>query len=495
MLPANVLLVESESSMGAATARMLMDMGHGVRLFGSAEEGLEAFSKRTFDLVLANAHLPGLDGIEMLQRMRASEPTLATITVTSAGDHAAAVRAVKCGGRYLLEAPISAGELRDTLGEALRERQQSVEHQSLVGELFRVGSQLQETVVCQGRELSHTEGYLHNLLDAAPFSILSTDTEGKVLTYNRTAQRTYQYGEGEIVGRDASLLFGHSPEICQQERSNHLRKDGTAFTALVRRRDVLDSQDLAVAHLYVVEDLSERECLENQLLHAERLSALGQMAPCIAHEFRTPLQLITGYAELALDQLGDASVESGRDSVSSVLSAARELIELVAQLADLGKPRDSRFENVDLAEQIESVLRPMQNLGIVKHCEIVRAYSPQLGTIWGDRTQMDQLFRNLVHNAVQAMEGCSSKKLTLDLKTSSDGSHVECAIGDTGRGIDADSMEKIFLPFYTTKVPGKGTGLGMTIVKSILDRHEATVRVESEVGRGTWFYISFPAVT
>jgi len=290
------------------------------------------------------------------------------------------------------------------------------------------------------------------------------------------------------------LLCGDIQGNRREERCSHQRKDGNTFSALMWQRDIVDSQERHVARLYVVEDLSERECLEEQLLYAERLSVLGQMAPRIAHEFKTPLQLITGYAELALEYLGKGDIEQGRLSIDAIIPSAEILVELVQQISNLGKPKESKLEEIDLAEEIDRILHPMQDLGVVKYCEIIKNYPPLLPRIKGDPIQIEQVFRNLIVNAVQAMEESSAKRLILNLKPSSDGRQVQCAIGDTGEGIDRENLEKIFLPFFTTKPQGKGTGLGMPIVKSILDRHRGSIRVESEVGRGTWFYLSFPAV-
>jgi two-component system, NtrC family, sensor kinase len=495
MLPANVLLVENGNAMGQSIASMLMDLGYGVRLFENAEKGLETFAKRSFELVMANAHLPDLDGIGMVRQMRTSDPTLATIILTSQQDHKAALGAAECGIKHFLTKPFSAEQLKEKLEEALWERDQAIEHRTLVSELFRMSSVLQEKVIAQGRELTHTESYLYNLLDAAPFSILSTDIEGHILTFNRTAQRTYQYDEEEIVGKSVSLLFGEKQGSSKEERGSHQRKDGMIFSVLVWRRDVVDSQERHVARLYVVEDLSERECLEGQLLYAERLSVLGQMAPRIAHEFKSPLQIITGYAELVTEYLNKNDVKQGLQAANAIIPAAEKLVELVQQISNLGKPKQSQLEEMDLGEEIDQILHPMQELGVIKHCEIKKNFPPLLPKIKGDLTQIEQVFRNLIINAIHAMEESAEKRLTLTLGLSSDGCRVEFAIGDTGQGIAHGNLEKIFQPFFTTKPQGEGTGLGMPIVKSILDRHEASIEVESEVGRGTWFYLSFPAVS
>ena len=494
MFPANVLVVEDAQTTGKQIADMLTNMGHGVRLYKSAEEGLDAFAKRSFDVVLSDAYLPGLDGIEMVQRMRAVDPTLALIIMTSYQDQEIAVRAMACGIRSFLRKPFGKDELQEKIEDALEERQRTVEQSRLLGDLFRERSQLQEQVVAQNRQLTRTEEYLDNLLDAAPFGILSTDREGFIITFNRTAQRMYQYGEEEVVGKSTSLLFGDDRDFPDKKRSFHMRKDGTTFPVLMRHREVLDDQERHIAQLFVVEDLSESESLQEQLLYAERLSVLGQMAPRIAHEFKTPLQLIVGFAELTLEHLKKSNVEASIGTVESLLPATQKLVELVQQIANLGKPKESQTAQIDLVEELEKMLQPMQQLGLLKYCRIEKEFASSLARIQGDPNQIEQVFRNLIINAVHAMEGAAEKVLKLGLKASPDGRYVQCEVGDTGQGISADNLDRIFQPFFTTKIQGKGTGLGLPIVKSVLDRHGATLRVESNVGKGTSFYFSFPAV-
>ena len=494
MFSANVLVVEDAQTTGKQIADMLANMGHGVRLYKSAEEGLDAFAKRSFDVVLSDVYLPGLDGIEMVQRMHAVDPTLALIIMTSYHDQEIAVRAMACGIRSFLKKPFGKDELREKIEDALEERQRTVEQRHLLGDLFRERSELQEKVVAQNRQLTRTEEYLDNLLDAAPFGILSTGREGFVKTLNRTAQRMYQYAEEEVVGKSASLLFGDEQNFPQEERGFHMRKDGTTFPVLVRHREVLDDQERYIAQLFVVEDLSESESLQDQLLYAERLSVLGQMAPRIAHEFKTPLQLIIGFAELTLEHLKNGNAEAGIETVGFLLPATQELIELVQQISNLGKPKESQVARIDLAEELEKILQPMQRLGLLKYCRMEKEFAPSLPRIQGDSNQIEQVFRNLIVNAVHAMEGTAERVLKLGLKASPDGRYVQCEVGDTGQGIPADNLDKIFQPFFTTKIQGKGTGLGLPIVKSVLNRHGATLRVESDVGKGTCFHISFPAV-
>ncbi len=311
MFPTNILLVEDETITRKLVGNMLLELGHQVEAAGSGEEGLERFAQGLFPVVVSDVNLPGINGIEMIRRLKTSDPTLVPIVMTSRSDQETAVHALECGVRSFLVKPFSKEELGARVRGALRERKEVVETRLLIGDLVRVRSDLQHKVVEQGR-------YLDHLIDAAPFGILSTDMNGRILTFNHMAEQMYGYSYDEIAGQSISVLSTKERSEDTQEDLNdhcpgvkvfHIQENGDPFPVLMHRRDILNDRGQVIAHLYVVEDLSERECLESQLLYAERLSLLGQMAPRIAHEFKTPLQVISGHSQLALNWLETGNIE------------------------------------------------------------------------------------------------------------------------------------------------------------------------------------------
>ena len=492
MLPVNVLVVEDEKITRRKVGGMLEGMGYQTQLFESAEQGLKAFDKYRFDVVLTDVELPGMDGIEMVRRLRSIDPLLAPVIMTARHDQEIAVRAIECGVKSFLSKPFTQDQLEDSLEEVIKERTQTVEMRLLLADLVHKRHDLQDKVVEQGHKLTSTESFLQHLVDAAPFAILSTDMEDEILTFNGRAEEIYGFAAAEMIGKHLSTLFGSIPDSPAPTRQDHLCNGGEVCSVLVHPREVYNYDEKCIARLYVVEDLREREKLEEQLFYAERLSLLGQLAPQIAHEFKTPLQIIIGYAELALEDLK----RNGKDCTDShwlqIMPAARQMLDLVHQMENVGKPTESQTRDLDLVEDVEKLLSVLQNLGAVKSCQIVKEFAPSLPRIRGDSVQIEQIFRDLIVNAAQAMEESKQSFLGLSLQPSADGHRVEATVSDTGAGIPAKNIEEIFQPFFTTKEQGKGTGLGLSIVKTALDRHRATIRVESAVGEGTHFHLSFP---
>jgi PAS domain S-box-containing protein len=503
MEAANILMVEDDESIRALVLSILGDLGHRVQSAETAEQGLALFDQGLFDVVLSDVNLPGIDGIEMVRRIRRSDPTVVPVIMTARRDQQTAVSALECGVRSFLMKPFSRDDLEVRIDIALEERKRVVDTRILVGDLIQTRSALQHQAVEREQALTRTERYLKHLLDAAPFGIYSTDRRGRILTFNGEAEQMYGYAHDEIVGSEVSVLFseqdgnGRAPDPEDPGaamKAHHIRKNGDRFAVMVRCRDILGLNRESIAKLYVVEDLSEHERMETQLLYADRLSLLGQLAPRIAHEFKTPLQVITGHAGLAEEWLKDGKVREARDSLGHICPAADRMLGLVHQMTDLGKPSDARQTELDLRVEVERTLEPLQELGAVKYCQIVRDYDADLPNIRGDSEQVEQVYRNLIVNAVQAMGQGRGRTLTLSLQTSEDGCWVETVVGDSGPGIPDEDLEQIFHPFFTTKSEGEGTGLGLPIVKTIVDRHSGKISVNSIEGEGTQFSVTFPVL-
>ena len=494
MVAAKILVVDGNVETRQFAKDTLVILGHQVGVAETGEEGLKRSAENLFDMVICEVDLPKMGGIELIQRIRALDPTVVPIVTTSRCDQETAVRALEAGARSFLTKPFSETELKLRVEKALRERKRMVDTRLLLGDLLRDRSDLQY-------KIAERERYLNYLIDAAPTGIISTDRAGKILTFNGKAERMYGYRQEEILGQHVAMLFGQDAEAIgpddtgglPEPNAYHIRKNDERFPVLVYRRDILDDKRQCIARLHVVEDRSEREQMEEQLLYAERLSLLGQLAPRIAHEFKTPLQIVSGSAELSLALLKGGQAKESYPWLKRILPAVSQMETLINQMLDLGKPVESKQQELDLREELERSLDTLKSLGVVRDCKIVKDFAPSLPKILGDPAQIEQVFRNLIMNAAQAMELTPERVLTLSLRAAPGGNRIEVAVADTGAGIPGEGMDRIYQPFFTTKPQGKGTGLGLPIVKTILDRHRASIAVESEVGVGTRFTVAFPA--
>ena len=226
------------------------------------------------------------------------------------------------------------------------------------------------------------------------------------------------------------------------------------------------------------------------LAHHQRLETIGTMTASIAHDFNNLLTPIMGYSMMAAEMLPDDQAEI-QDYMMEVYNASVKAKDIVQRLADLSKKgKEESFKDLDPVEIIRSSLK-VTLPAKPKNVEVRGRFSSGHARIRGDQTQISQLVINIVLNAYDAMREAGG---TLTVSTRIEDGWVAMRFKDTGTGMDAETLSRIFDPFYTTKESGKGTGLGLAIVHQICDTHGGKVYVDSEPGVGTEFRINFPMV-
>ena len=224
-----------------------------------------------------------------------------------------------------------------------------------------------------------------------------------------------------------------------------------------------------------------------QLIHAEKLTSLGQLAASIAHEINNPLAGVLTYTKLLAKKVSGDTFEKGEalGYLAKMESEVSRCSRIIRNLLDFSRQTEPHFKLVDINQILEQVLAMVGHQAQIQKVEIVKEFSSSLPEVMADFDQLQQVFTNLTLNAIQAMSG--GGKLTL--RTSTENSQVKIDVQDTGCGISKENLNKLFTPFFTTKEKGKGVGLGLAVVQRIIERHKGRVQVQSEVGKGTTFSI------
>jgi signal transduction histidine kinase len=247
---------------------------------------------------------------------------------------------------------------------------------------------------------------------------------------------------------------------------------------------------LAIQNAQLFEQLQaqveELRSVHNQVVRAERLAVLGEVAAKVAHEINNPLTSIHLYNSMLLEEPVDA--EEQRNIATSILEQVERAKGVVRDVLDYSRQQPPRLEVTNLNATVEQGLRLVRHAAAAAHVTIVEDYAGNLPPIRVDASQMVQVYTNVTLNAIQAME--QDGKLIVNTGMEHDELYVR--FEDTGCGIPKDQLERIFEPFVTSKAATEGTGLGLAVCRSLVVRHHGRITVESEVGKGSIFTVWLP---
>jgi len=362
---------------------------------------------------------------------------------------------------------------------------------------------------------AHSGARLQAMLDAAVDGIITIDEQGCIEAVNPAVERLFGYQADEMVGRNVRMLM---PSPYHEEHDGYLesyrrtgrrkiigigrevsglRKDGSVFPIELAVAEVpLGKRRLFMGTL---KDLTPRKRLEEQLLHSQKLEAVGRLAGGVAHDFNNLLASILGYSELLLERGGDHSV---RRAAEEIRRSAERGAALTRQLLAFSRRQELRLEPIDLNRALLD-LQDMLSRLLGERIGLVHSIDPELWPSCADAGQLQQVVVNLVVNARDAMEeGGRITISTRNVALSSEllrrgeavapGDWVVLTVTDDGAGMSEAILERIFEPFFTTKEPGKGTGLGLSTVYGIVHQFGGRILVDSAVGVGTTFEVYLP---
>ncbi len=233
---------------------------------------------------------------------------------------------------------------------------------------------------------------------------------------------------------------------------------------------------------------------QRQLSQSEKLAAVGQVTAAMAHQIGTPLNSISGYIQLIL-QDGNLKPKD-QERLEIIESQLDRLADSVKSFLSFTRQPKPQFRTLDVNEVLEELIHLSEPWFLARNVRLTTHLHPNLLPLFGDPTHLQTLFLNLITNAIDAMP--QGGELTIETKpvspqfSTEDREWVEISISDTGIGMTEDSKKRIFEPFFTTKKMGEGTGLGLAICEKIIKEHSGKVTLESEVGRGSTFFVTLP---
>ncbi len=372
------------------------------------------------------------------------------------------------------------------------------------------------TDITKRKKLEETRIRLSAAVEQAVETVEITDPQGSIVYVNPSFERTTGYLREEAVGNNPRLLKSgrHDKKFYKQMWDTitsgnvwrgqlvNKKKDGTLFEEDVCISPVKDNSGKIVNYVAVKRDISQEISLQRQLSQAQKMEAVGTLAGGVAHDFNNVLQIALGYSEIMLDD--EEFPERYRADLQTVYESVERGADLVQRLLTFSRKTEINPQPLSLNRRVMEVQKMIERT-IPKMIEIRLVLDETLAKTNADKTQMDQILMNLAVNARDAMpEGGKLAfetanveideeyaKTHLDVKP---GSYVLLTVTDTGSGMDKETLEHIFEPFYTTKGVGEGTGLGLAMVHGIVKQHGGHITCYSEPGEGTAFKIYLPAL-
>ncbi len=362
----------------------------------------------------------------------------------------------------------------------------------------------------QVKKIEESENRYRLLFESAGDAIFILDAEGEpsgtIVAANQAAVAMYGYSHDELLAlnirdidapEDAASASDRIQRILNGEwiktEIHHLKKDGTVFPVEISA-GLLEFGN----HRYILaldRDVTERKQMEQALQRAEHIKCAGELATGLAHEIKNPLAGIKLSIEVLSHSVEKDLTAEDKDILAKVIDEIKRIESLIKGLLNFARPPQPQFINTDVNAVLDSVASlVLQNQprtpGATPSIDLIRDLDSHLPEIMADPMQLRQVFMNLILNAVDAMKdgGNLGIKTRFDAATLS----VRVEFSDTGRGIDAAVMEKLFQPFFTTK--SKGTGLGLAISKRLVEDHGGKISIEQNSAGGTTFIITLPAI-
>jgi PAS domain S-box-containing protein len=346
--------------------------------------------------------------------------------------------------------------------------------------------------------LRQSEERYRRLIAVSPYAILVNRDDRIVFANDQAIQLFGAVKADEILGKSVVDLFHPDYHDAIQNRFHELIEGSPQVPMLGEEIVTLGGRAVDVecsaarfadeegpAILIMLRDVSERKQLQEQLRRTERIAELGTLASGMAHEIGTPMNVILGRAEYLMDRVTEEPIKKG---LQTIITQVERITKVMNQLLSFARRKAPERRPLDLRRVVEDSVEIFQERFARNQIHVETALRDCCPFVLADADQMSQVVINFIMNAVHAMPDGGTLRVGLAPAPQM----VELTIADTGHGMPKELIKKIFEPFFTTKEFGQGTGLGLTVVKGIIEEHQGSIAVESEEGKGTTVKVLLP---
>jgi PAS domain S-box-containing protein len=535
-----LLLIDDEEGIRKVFSISLKSDGYDVATAASGQQGIDLFQKEFFPIVLTDIKMPGMDGIEVLRRIKEINPEVEVIVITGHGDMESAIQSLHLGASDFITKPVS----DQLLSIALKRAEERLKTKKT---LNNYANDLWNMVKEKTEEIKRRYEFEDKLVQRSIDGIVATDKEENIIIFNPAAEEIFGYTVDEV--KSAMNAGDFYPEGITQKISDVFagkdRKASDIFlgdeASVIAKSGEAVPVRFSCAMLYEVgkpigsvgffQDLREIKRLEKELIKSERLAAIGQTVAGLAHGIKNILNglkggvyivntaLKKGAASLAAENKIDYSnmsalpfqarslkriidINTERERQQKKMKTGWEMVErnihkvsdLVLDLLSYSKEREPEYEKYNPNIIADEVCDLMESKAKEYDIDLIRDIDREMGEIYLDPKGIHSCLLNLVSNAIDAciFDLDTQKQWYVKVRTRRENeSGVAFEVIDNGCGMGEETQSKLFAEFFSTKGT-RGTGLGLLVTQKIVNEHGGTMDVVSQLGKGTTFTIRLP---
>jgi two-component system, NtrC family, sensor kinase len=358
-------------------------------------------------------------------------------------------------------------------------------------------ARLYQSLEQKAMQIERLKDFSENIVESLKIGVLTVDLEDCIESWNPQLEDLLEIPRRNALRRKLGEVLPPDlvAEISSRAAADHVsgiykfRLNTSGGRHLIINASIaplVGKNGARLGRLILLDDITQRMRLEEQMVQTEKLTSLGLLAAGVAHEVNTPLAVISNYIQMLAKQI--PADDPRQKTIERIVKQTFRASEIVNNLLNFSRTGAAEFVEVDLNSVLEETLTLVQHPLKTARVNVIKNYKEQLPPVLGSITRLQQVFLNLFMNARDAMPNGGM----VEVRTAAQNGSVEVEVTDTGAGIPPENLHRIFDPFFTTKASGRGTGLGLSVSYGIIKEHAGKVDVRSTPGKGTSFRLEFP---
>ncbi|MCZ7604397.1 MAG: response regulator [Melioribacteraceae bacterium] len=481
-----VLIIDDEKGLRIGTQRLLESEGYEVSTAENGTTGVKLCVENDFDIALIDLKMPDMDGIEVLAEIKKAKPNTICFIATAYASYDTAIESTRLGAYGYIPKPFTPDELLYNLKKGFTQRLLILESEELKKERER--SLL---------EIANERSRLNTIIQAITDGVLVINRLGEVV-YSNNAALKYLNIEDVKIGK---MILNKLPQKVNELVNKYLSNDEVIHKSYTTQIEILPNELFIEAITSPVsnpdESLAGVVLVIRNITNIKKVEQIkNQFVSMVAHELKTPVAAVLGFLKIILDKNLNVSEEQKDDFISRSVVRLKSLLDLVNDLLDISrlelKTKQREIESLNIDEILRSTVQLLEIEANKRNLSIVINIEDNLPNLKADHGEITRIFTNIISNAVKY----NKENGTIKIDTHANGNYLITRISDTGIGLREEEKANMFQEFYRAKNEHtrgiSGTGLGLTIVKQIVDSYHGKIEFESEYERGTTFTIYLP---